>query len=149
MYGAMSRNILSASSALEIEEYVNAESLQVGQKLVFKQEGYELNHIQEQILIGKMLGDASYSKNHISFGQKIEHEEYLDYTLDSLGDIGGNRHKNQTSGFGTEMVKGITVSCNDITDKFADWFSSIDKQVPATVISKLSPISAKRICGLV
>lgn len=124
-------------------EYVNAENLKPGDKVLFKRENEELTYIQEQILIGKMLGDGSLTKGmkHISFGHKKEFESYLDYTLDSLGEIGGNRDKNQFSGYGTEMVRGRTISSTSISEFFEDWFIENKKQVPKSIIDKIGPIA--------
>ena len=127
----------------EIKEYIRAENIKPGMKLLFKRDDYDINYIQEQILIGKMLGDASVNGDRklITFGHSEKQELYLYYTLNSLGDLSAGRGKNQTSGYGSKMVRGTTRYSNSIQDLFNDWYISGVKQVPKSVINMINPIA--------
>ena len=61
--------------------YIEASKLKKGDRVYLLNSDFEITYQQEQVLIGKMLGDGSYDRRHrhISFGQKKEHEEYLNY----------------------------------------------------------------------
>jgi len=124
------------------DEYIECSKLAPGDSLYFMRDDFQLSYIQEQVLIGKMLGDgSSYRLKAVSFSHKKEHEEYLDYTLISLGGIAGNKQKEVISGYGTSMVRARTIENYAIEDLFKDWFTSDKKQVPKSIIGKLSPLS--------
>jgi len=125
------------------KQYVAAGNLKVGDSVLYYRNDRQVSYVQEQILIGKMLGDASYNKstNIVTFGQKELHEDYLDETLKNLGDVGGNRSKNQQSGYGTTMCRGNTNSLLKFNDLFLDWISGTQKVVPASIANKLGPIA--------
>jgi tRNA-binding EMAP/Myf-like protein len=121
-------------------EYIPAEFLKVGDKLTYKRkDSLELSYIQMEVLKGKMLGDGCLSNKSVSFGHKKEHEEYLDYTLNMLGDVAGNKQKNVISGYGTEMCRARSISHCSINEYFSKWFYENDKIVPFGL--NLSPIS--------
>lgn len=120
--------------------YVQARDLKPKQKVLFKRYDYDLNYIQEQVLIGKMLGDGSLCRNYIQFGHKQDHSEYVHYTLRSIGDIAGSTDV-RISGYGTTMLRGKTISLNSIEDLFSKWYTSENKQFPKNFISKIAPIS--------
>lgn len=122
-------------------EYVRLDELKVGDKVLLHKNKLELSFVQEQILIGKMLGDGSYSNRSISFSHKKEHESYLNQTISYLGNVGGNKQKESLSGYGTTMVRSRTISCDAIEELFKDWFTTGSKEVPKSIIGKLSPIS--------
>lgn len=122
--------------------YIRADKLVVGQKISLLREDFDLSFIQTQVLIGKMLGDASLSgdkKNYISFSHSKTQEEYLDYTLQMLGTIAGNKTTETISGYGTTMCRARTVSRDEIRILFSNWFISNKKEVPNDIT--LSPIS--------
>ena len=97
-----------------------------------------INYLQKQILIGKMIGDGSLSNNSIEFSHKKNHERYIDYTLKLLGDIAGNKQKEQISGYGTLMCRARTISDLSISEIFNDWLIYGNKEIPLQI--NLSPI---------
>ena len=125
----------------ETKTYIRCDQLKVGSPVLMKRESKFITYFQKQVLIGKLLGDAHLSDNCLQFGHKKEHEEYLDYTLENLGSLAGNKQKEQLSGYGTRMVRGRTISLPSISEMFHDWNVAGKKQVPASIIGKLSPIS--------
>lgn len=55
--------------------YIKAEDLRVGDKIIQKVPCYDFNEIQEQILIGSMLGDGAISKKGDSYRFRLTHCE--------------------------------------------------------------------------
>jgi tRNA-binding EMAP/Myf-like protein len=122
--------------------YIKAEELKIGDSLVTHSRNVLPSYTQEQILIGKMLGDGCLIKNGaIEFGHKKEHEEYLNYTVMGLGSLGYRKEKEYISGYGTTMVRGASRACGYIGDIFNNWFKEGRKEVPEDINQKLGPIS--------
>ena len=118
-------------------EYIPAENLRAGNFITHKRSELYLSFIQKEILKGKMLGDGSLVNSSVSFNQKKEHEQYIDYTLELLQNIAGNKQKEQISGYGTTMCRTRTISNIKIQELFSNWFT--DKKVVPKIT--LSPIS--------
>ena len=126
-------------------KYVEAKSLHVGDNVLLIKNIEDLSYLQESVLVGKMLGDGSYySKSEksasISFSHKKEHEEYLNYTINCLGDIAGNKQTEIISGYGTMMARGRTQNLPSIYICFSKWFNDSGKKIVPQDI-KLNPIS--------
>lgn len=125
----------------ETKTYIPADQLKIGQKINVLHSDYDLSYLQKQILIGKMLGDGSLDnqKKSISFNQSKKQEQYLDYTLEMLESIAGNKASEMISGYGTIMCGARTISRNEIGQIFEEWFKDNKKEVPENI--ELSPIS--------
>ena len=123
----------------DIKKYIPASDLKISDKILMKRETLVLSYTQEQILIGKMLGDGSLQVNSVVFGHKKEHEQYVDYTLECLNELAGNKQKDQESGYGTLMCRARTKSNPAITSLFSNWFFDKNKTVPFGI--ELAPIS--------
>ena len=106
-------------------EYIEASKLSVGDKLEVSVNSLSLSKIQEQVLIGKMLGDGSLINNSVTFGHTKEKEGYVDFTLSCLGSIAGNRQKDCTSGYGSIMSRARSISSEQISDVFRNWDKSV------------------------
>ncbi len=121
--------------------YVAASELQPGDKLISIQPTLPLSFLQKQVLIGKMLGDGSFDgkAKSVSFGQKVEHLEYVAHTLQCLGWVAGNMQKNMISGYGTDMCRARSKSLNSISEMFDPWIASGKKMLPENL--ELSPIA--------
>lgn len=132
---------------LSTNKYVKASELKVGDKTLVTRYSWDLNSLQKQILIGKMLGDGSLclrknkTSSCITFGHKKEHEKYIDWTLAGLGSIAGNKQKEVISGYGTLMCKGKTIDCFQITEYFKNWNINTEKQFPESFINEVGPIA--------
>jgi len=123
----------------KLNQYVPCSDLKDGDDILLKREKMYIPYYQKQVLIGKMLGDGSLNNNSVCFGHKKEHEEYVDYTLKSLGCLSGNKQKNQISGYGSEMCRGRSISAIEISDLFSKWGRDNKKQLSEPI--NLSPIS--------
>lgn len=125
--------------------YVEAYKLQNNDILISVRSDLEnLTPIQEQVLIGKMLGDGSYTyreneglnTGRIEWGQK--EEEYTNWCITALGDL-AKKSADRISGYGTEIHVGRTKNTVAIYEKFNKWVSCGHKEVPEDL--KLTPIS--------
>lgn len=125
--------------------YRAASEIQIGDYISLIRSELSIPPLQEQVLIGKMLGDGSLtiqnSTAFISFGHKQDHEEYLHWTMRGLGNISGNQQKNQISGYGTTMCRSRTISSVLIKEMFEHWHVSGSKQIPKNIVDKVGPIA--------
>ena len=123
------------------ERYESAENLLIGDIVLHTIKSIMPNDFQKEVLIGKMLGDGSMSsgRNHLEFGQKKDHEGYVNHTLNYLGDFAGNKQKDQISGYGTIMCRARSKSSILAKEMFSNWFKTDKKEVPDNIV--LSPLS--------
>lgn len=123
--------------------YVEAKDLITGDSVVSIK--YQLLPDSQtlSILTGKLLGDGYLDTSNpgysITFGHKVEHEEYVDYCMDLLGDFCTQNKRYRISGYGTEMVDARTKGSRHLNTLFNNWKITETKQVPANI--KLDPIS--------
>ena len=104
----------------------------------------ELTPLQEQVLVGKMLGDGTLTVKqnngmntaNVAWGQK--EEDYTDWCVNILHDL-GTKGGCVTSGYGTTMYRGRTKNTVAIYNLFSSWAISGTKEVPKNI--KLTPIS--------
>jgi len=124
--------------------YSDASTLRLGDKLSVLRSDWRLSHIQEQILLGKMLGDGHLSAGimsaHIAWGHVSK--DLTDWTAMGLGDLhnkrGGDR---QLSGYGSLMHRARTHNSVFILDKFESFIKDGRKIIPDWVIDKLTPLA--------
>jgi hypothetical protein len=125
--------------------YVEAYQLTTDDILLSIRTGLQqLTPLQEQVLIGKMLGDGTFAIKtndgmntaHVAWGQK--EEAYTDWCIKTLGDL-ALKSKPQVSGYGTTMHRAHTKNTVAIYNTFNHWYSSGVKEVPEDI--KLTPIS--------
>ncbi len=125
--------------------YVPAEQLTIGSTVSLLRSEAGLTPIQEQVLIGKLLGDASLkildSSAMITFGHKKEHEAYLDWSCKGLGELGSDYRYEAISGYGSLMIRTHSVCNGWIKNKFASFIQNDVKVVPAWVADELGPIA--------
>lgn len=119
--------------------YVRCDELRPGDAILSKRQNIEIPFFQRETLKGKMLGDGTLTNNSVTFGHKLEHIDYVEYSMKALGEFAGNMQKPTSSGYGTKMIRGKTKAFGEISDLFETWFENGDKQVPNDV--SLSPIS--------
>jgi hypothetical protein len=129
----------------DLAQFVAAGALAAGNTVTMLRSEMGLTPIQEQVLLGKLLGDGSYSTNGItslvSWGHCAEDTEYVEWTARALGDLAASAREKQTSGYGTAMVRSRTVSSPYIRDMFESFRSQAGKCVPAWVADRLTPIA--------
>ena len=126
-------------------EYIEARLLSPGSKITLLRTAINLTPIQEQVLLGIMLGDGNlqditYSAS-IRWMHKKDHELYLDWIDSALGDIAKGTRNSYISGYGTEMVRTQTVYTPYIKNKFGSFIVDGKKCVPDWVEKELNPIS--------
>lgn len=130
----------------ELNDYIAAGSLEVGSKVTMLRSELKLTPIQEQVLLGKLLGDGSFAHNsktaHVSFTHKEEHKEYTEWTTKALGDLCGTWRGYAISGYGTEMIRARTVNSFFIYEKFKTMINEEGtKFVPEWIASSLTPLA--------
>lgn len=119
-------------------KYISAKKIKNNDDVILIQKIYNIPQFVKDVLIGKMLGDGSLSNNSVQFSHKVENNDYLEYTLNSLGFLKGKKQTDTISGYGTAMVRGRSKSNKAIELLFKNWFKNNKKIVPNI---KLSPIS--------
>ena len=122
------------------QQYISASQLSIGDEVLTSRTDIKPSYIQEQMLIGKMLGDASRHSGvgSIAYSHKLEHKEYIEYCNSILGYLFSSTDYNK-SGYGTQMIRSRTINNNFIEELFLKWFLTDKKEIPDTI--KLSPIS--------
>ena len=126
----------------KLNKYVACSELKTGDSVLMKRDTAYIPYFQQQVILGKMLGDGSLQNRCISFSHKKDHEDYVDHTLRSLGYFAGNKQKDQLSGHGSLMSRGRSISSYEIKEFLEECFL-LDgaKQISAHIIGELSPIS--------
>lgn len=121
------------------KKYIQAKNLSIGDDVQMIRNNMELSYTQEQILIGKMLGDGSLQNDNIVFGQK--ELNYVKETLKNLGNIGYTVKEPITkiSGWGTQMFVGRTIDKFFIRELFEKFYTNGKRSVPKDV--QLGPIA--------
>lgn len=123
--------------------YVEAFELKPGDKILSCRSDISLTPIQEDILIGKMLGDGSLVYHDESRTASIEFghvdEELTNWTLRGLGEISKDTcYYTRISGYGSKIYCGRTKQMASIYTMFKPW-ANRKKNVPIGI--KLTPIS--------
>lgn len=123
--------------------YIPASNLKVGDELLVLRGDWQLGYTQEQILLGKMLGDGSLAKimssAHIAWGHV--NRALTDWTAKGLGDLTTNARDIQRSGYGSLIYRARTHNSLFILNKFGSFIREGRKVVPEWVSDELSPIS--------
>ena len=133
-----------SSFAADDDGYVFASALNEGDLLTVHRNDFHLSPIDEQVLIGKMLGDATIRMKELTadimWGQK--EEAYAEYALQLLSpEIRRNYQDSRISGYGTVMHRRATVANQKVKELFASWYQNGQKSVPEEVISKIGPLA--------
>ena len=121
-------------------KFIKAKDVKVGDKIISKRYGYNLNEIQKQVLIGKNLGDGFVGRNKKvwTFGMSQKDLSYLEYCMDVFGDMCGVVGE-LLSGYGTKMYR-CQLKCDRVFNElFDDWYISGEKQIPEGI--ELTPIT--------
>lgn len=121
--------------------YKRADELKIGDKVTYMREEQLLTFIQEQILIGLILGDGSISDEgkSIEFSHKIDYESYTDWILTGLGSLAGNKQSIRKSGYGSQILPARTISHSSIENLSKRFFKNGEKYIPDDLI--LSPVT--------
>jgi hypothetical protein len=122
--------------------YHEAQTLQKGNKVLLIRNELGLTPLQEQVILGKLLGDGYFHDTPtgaaVEFSQKTEHSDYVDWVQRGLGDLGSDYRDHRTSGYGTEMLRSRSIFNPHIKEAFQDF---ADQKVPVWVTEHLGPIA--------
>lgn len=130
----------------ETGKYVAASELKTGDAISLIRSEMALTPLQEQVLLGKLLGDGSMADAvttaSIHFGHREEDRDYLEWTCRALGDLDFGIREAQTSGYGTSMIRSRSTGSAWVKERFGDFFSADGpKRVPEWVSDALTPIA--------
>lgn len=120
-------------------EYKRADALRVGDLLTVMGSTKELSYQQKSIITGLIIGDGGLVGRSVEFSHKEAHEEYVDWLIESLGEMGGNKSKPRISGYGTRIIPGRTVSHKAIEEFCQQFYDGGKKIIPKNVW--LSPLT--------
>ena len=128
------------------KQYALTSDLRPGDPVLLLRSELGMTPIQEQVLLGKMLGDGSYSTNGTSalivWNHTVDDFGYVEWTAQAIGDLDSGAREPFTSGYGSKMIRCRTTSSAWIKEKFGTFFStSKAKRVPEWVADELTPIA--------
>lgn len=129
------------------KRYITAEQLVVGDQVNLIRHQLELTPVQFSVLLGKLLGDGSLafrknsSTSSVTWGHRLDHEEYTRWAARALGDIAGPFDV-RMSGYGTTMSRCRTIFHPDIGRTFAAFIGSDGtKIVPYWLPDRINPLA--------
>jgi hypothetical protein len=123
--------------------YKDAQSLKVGDSVNLLRSDWYLSPVQEQVLLGKILGDGCLhpsSANHlIEFGHV--NKALVKWICRGLGNLISNKDSTRTSGYGSLINVARTHTSSFISEKFQDFIKDGKKIVPQWVADELTPLA--------
>lgn len=125
--------------------YKPIRDLGIGSKIYALRQMKGLTPIQEQVILGKLLGDGSLRLGQCSasleFGHSKEQSDYLEWTCKALGYLDyGIRYKVK-SGYGSDMIRTRTIRNGWLKSKFSDFIVDGIKVIPSWVADEITPIA--------
>ncbi len=125
------------------DDYQDASTLKAGDQLSVLRSDWHLSHIQEQILLGKMLGDGCLCQTSASAYVEWGHvsEDLTEWTAKGLRDLCGEHRGSRISGYGSLIHTAKTHSSVFILDKFESFIKGGKKIVPTWVAKELTPLA--------
>lgn len=130
----------------EKNDYIQAKDIKPNDTILSHRKDMGLRSTQEQILMGKMLGDG-YLRIHgkstasISFAHKKNHVSYIDWFMGHLGDLANPTRDEKISGYGTHMIRASTLSNFFIFQKFNSWVNNNKRIFPKEEIKNIMPLA--------
>lgn len=125
------------------EGYVRADQLSVGDVLWSLDVTKRMPYAVQQILLGKMLGDGSFTSRggtaNVRWGQVSQ--EYSQYCRDALGYFAVPTMDSVVSGYGSTIFRGASIYHHRVHELFNEWFPEGDKQVPRSAVNLIGPIA--------
>lgn len=125
-------------------QWVEAQSLKPGDAVTLLRSDRALSYFQEQVLIGKLLGDASLRSERYSASVHWGHAEkaMTEWTTKALGDLGNPWIEQQKSGYGSTMWRSGSYASAFIKEAFDEWLDGNGKKIfPKSFIDKLGPVA--------
>jgi len=133
-----------------LKRYVRADQLKVEDEVLSVRRDLGLTPLQQQILLGKILGDGylQITSNNNSAAVIYSHidKRYTEWTTKSLGEMGYEDIVPLPSGWSSEVYRGSSLYSYFIYQKFHDFTRNkkgikVKKRVPEWVIQELGPIA--------
>lgn len=124
-------------------KYKKAENCKVGDSVYFELPYFRLTEIQKNILIGKLLGDGSFSlsnKRQITYSHGIKQKEYFDWTNEILNDVITQNVDTQISGFGTEMYR-MNSKNNLAIEQLVNLVFDNDRRLSSELVNYITPLT--------
>lgn len=131
----------------DLKEYVKAKNLKVGDKVLTINPEFDLDYLQEQVLIGKALGDGYFKlydsrTASMTFGHKESAKEYCDWCNNLLGDLVRSENDEYLSGYGTKMLRSVTKCSMSVSELVKEILGNEDgKQITKEFAKKIGPIA--------
>lgn len=130
-------------------DFVEAQYLNIGDTLLSARMDMQLTPIQEQILLGKLIGDGCLKQEKytaaVEWSHKIEHEDYVLWTAKGLGDlVAAKPYFAKAGGYSgdTQICYMRTIYNRFIKDKYTSLYDANNcRVIPSWVIKELAPIS--------
>lgn len=123
--------------------YKEARDLNEGDLISFLRSDWHLSLVQEQILLGKILGNGTLHRSsanyHVEFGHACS--ELTDWTCRGLQDLVADSDHVCESGYGSLIHCARTHTSHFISTKFQDFIIDGRKTVPSWVASELTPLA--------
>ena len=128
------------------QTYIHARDLVVGDDVMSVRNDPALSPIQEQVLLGKMLGDGSLHSTKFSANMTWNHcaddRDYVEWTARAIGLLASEKRGEYISGYGSEMIRTTTINSAWIKERFDSFVSSSGtKFVPEWVATALTPLA--------
>lgn len=126
--------------------YVRASDLVSGMSVTRYRNKEKLSYIQEQILAGMLLGDASLKISgesaFIEWGHSEKQADYCEWIRSNLGNTLNPTINYRISGYGSKIIVGKTRQYKLIYRSFSNFIDTSGKKiVPKDIYTLLSPIS--------
>lgn len=127
-------------------EYVSADKLAAGDKLLVLRSELDLSPCQFSVLLGKLLGDgylhrAASGNSAVVWGHRQSDADYVAWTQRAIGDLASNAVRILSSGYGSTIVSARSTFHPCITEHFGGMTESGRKRVPEWVADALDPIA--------
>lgn len=126
-------------------KYIQASQLKPGDKISLHRMDMGLTPIQEQVLLGKLLGDGSLHVSGctaaVDFGHTTTKAEYVEWCCQAIGELDRGFRGKTISGYGSEMTRAGSIFSKPIKDTFSNLITSGEKHIPNWILQKLGPIA--------
>lgn len=128
-------------------EYVAAHTLALGDRVSVFRNSPELTSLQQSVLLGKILGDATIcSFDHtktaeVQYSHMAAQREYVEWTQNALGYLSREKVHAKKSGYGSEMLSATTSRLPVIYDFCKDYLVSGKKFISEKVVEALDPVA--------
>jgi recombination protein RecA len=129
----------------ESNGYIEASQVRPGYDVALVRSDAGLSPIQEQVLLGKMLGDGWIASNgtsaHVSWSHVVSDLPYAEWTSRGIGALDSGSSGDAVSGYGSHTVTRRTVNTLWILERFGSFVAGDRKEVPEWVRTALSPLA--------